>query len=582
MAENSTEQVALRCAQFIEKFEDSYDATLDLSNLGLTTIPQHAIECLLNIEAEEGDVGLNLSGNPISDFSALHQLDEMNHLDVSHTSLSSTFDTLLAENGCLPARFDGLRARGLGLTRLPEQLDTKETEYTLLDLSDNQLTTIPTLTLYQAEFRFANNPAINFPEWIYDSGELKCLDIRDTGCQVDVARLLETNGVDRVFMDKAQVLNVDADDLAFDEKSRCWYAEVGLEYCDELDLSDEGLSNVPSFISKLEDLCYLDLSGNPLITELPEDIGNCSSLKYINFSNTSITSLPESMAELEEPRTLDVSHTQVAEVPEWLAELYLTEMNFSHTNISALPMDEFDVRPNLTHCKITELPDDFAESYPDTILDLTGNQLTCLPAELGDLMDLIVDGNQIEDLPESTAGWNLRKLSIKNNKLKSLPSDIGDHVVELYVNDNPFSGIHGDIKETGNISILDALGIKTPMSLSNEELYKALMEGEVGEQYCCLAPEKNIGEPGSSHSSGEFIASFDDDKWNPRSDVEQRPEGSLPLHKMCMSCNSAYYITKPSEGWAVYRTWGGYPWQRVARDLKTFLSYFEEWLEEYE
>jgi Leucine-rich repeat (LRR) protein len=76
-------------------------------------------------------------------------------------------------------------------------------------------------------------------------------------------------------------------------------------------------------------------------------------------------------------------------------------------------------------------------SFPDVFLFkdlnelfLNGNQITTLPARIGELKNLRVlylTGNQIQEIP-SEIGFleNLEKLSIANNAVKVIPAELGN------------------------------------------------------------------------------------------------------------------------------------------------------------
>lgn len=65
-----------------------------------------------------------------------------------------------------------------------------------------------------------------------------------------------------------------------------------------LDLSGIGLSVLPASVENLKDLRNLDICGNKLITNLPEEIGKLRNLRVLNLSGTRITKLPESIGNL--------------------------------------------------------------------------------------------------------------------------------------------------------------------------------------------------------------------------------------------------------------------------------------------
>jgi hypothetical protein len=78
-------------------------------------------------------------------------------------------------------------------------------------------------------------------------------------------------------------------------------------------------------------------------------------------------------------------------------------------------------------------------------LDLYGNQLTCLPDSIGNLVNLqglYLYSNQLTCLPDSIGNLvNLQKLYLTNNRLTNLPDSIGNlvNLQELWLYQNNFS-----------------------------------------------------------------------------------------------------------------------------------------------
>ena len=63
--------------------------------------------------------------------------------------------------------------------------------------------------------------------------------------------------------------------------------QAGAEGWTELDLSEEGLTEIPEAIAKLSNLTTLDLHSNQIST-LPEAIANLSNLTTLNLRSGSI------------------------------------------------------------------------------------------------------------------------------------------------------------------------------------------------------------------------------------------------------------------------------------------------------
>ena len=76
-----------------------------------------------------------------------------------------------------------------------------------------------------------------------------------------------------------------------------------------LDLMDNQLTSVPASIGNLEKLIHLNLTSNN-IKKLPDEIGSCKSLRALYVSNNQLTHLPESVSVLVGLNHFDISKNQ--------------------------------------------------------------------------------------------------------------------------------------------------------------------------------------------------------------------------------------------------------------------------------
>ncbi len=191
----------------------------------------------------------------------------------------------------------------------------------------------------------------------------------------------------------------------------------------------------------------LELVGNNLSSELPEDLGSLSKLKTIDLSDNELSGeLPTSFWTMSSLVQIDFDNNSFdGELPAEIANLVnLEELYLSGNSFSGSIPDEIGVLTNLQD------------------LTLDGNELTgTIPFVLGNLTKLVfleLDDNSFEGELPSELGQltSLDLLNLNGNNLEgSLPVELGDltNLTELRLFDNDFSG-----------EIPDALGDLTALT----------------------------------------------------------------------------------------------------------------------
>jgi Leucine-rich repeat (LRR) protein len=152
-----------------------------------------------------------------------------------------------------------------------------------------------------------------------------------------------------------------------------------------LSLYDNKLSFIPSELSCLSNLTHLNLSSNQ-ITHLSNQINKLTQLQYLNLSCNRLTEFPDDISSLLHLSGLWIYNNKLNQFP------------------SQLPPNL--VRLNLNWNLITSIPSTILFSLTRLeILDLSNNQITILPTQIGLLT-------------------SLQELCLNNNKLSFIPSDL--------------------------------------------------------------------------------------------------------------------------------------------------------------
>lgn len=109
-----------------------------------------------------------------------------------------------------------------------------------------------------------------------------------------------------------------------------------------VDLSGQGLREVPDDILRRGDVTSLDLSDNELDGALPAEIRHMRSLEVLDASGNLMTGVPAEIGQLSELRILDLSDNQLTGLPYELGNLQNLELldlsgnAYSETDLSII------------------------------------------------------------------------------------------------------------------------------------------------------------------------------------------------------------------------------------------------------
>ena len=341
--------------QRIEKAKTGFLSTLDLSNCGLSEVPD-----------------------------AVFELTHLNELKLGHWS-------------------DSNKQHRNKITQLPDAISRLQ-NLQHLDLSSNQLTKLPE-TLAQLprlqHLDISNNKLSELPPVICQLPNLQLLDMSNN----EIKNLPEQIAV----LDQLLRLNLSKNLLRSLPE-----AFKSLQKLQRLDISYNYLTQFPEALTRLDRLLQLSLIGNQ-ITELPQAIDRLKSLRIIYLNNNQLSELPPTFGNLSNLQRIYISNNVLEQFPTTLLQLKSLQMlDFRNNLINTLPeqigslnlLEYLDVAQNC----LNGLPESLADLSELQLLDLRSNRIAHLPAgivRLPNLQYLYLNDNPIETPPPEIAARGL-------------------------------------------------------------------------------------------------------------------------------------------------------------------------------
>ena len=197
--------------------------------------------------------------------------------------------------------------------------------------------------------------------------------------------------------------------------------------------STENITEIPSEISNLSKLEYLDLDNNK-IEKISDEISKLTSLKTLILSRNNLNSIPDCIVNIINLEKLDLSSNKITNIAGEILKLEkLEELDLSGNQLKSIPISLF----HLSNLKILDLRGNSIEKIPEKIseliqleeLYLSSNKIKELPNslfELSNLKKLLLDSNEIKNIPNDIYKLKeLKELNLKNNKIAKLPKKIG-------------------------------------------------------------------------------------------------------------------------------------------------------------
>ncbi len=160
---------------------------------------------------------------------------------------------------------------------------------------------------------------------------------------------------------------------------------------------------------------------NSGLKELPESIGNLTSLSYLNLIGNKLTSLPDSLFNCKSLQILDLSINRLVSVSRKIENLRgLTQLTLSKNKLELIPDSICNLR------KLQRLGLGLAKSF----------QLPSWIGNLKSLRDLYLDFEGIPFFPKSVENLTLQALDIVTQNSSDIPESL------KYFNSVQWLGIH--------------------------------------------------------------------------------------------------------------------------------------------
>ncbi|CAI5496258.1 unnamed protein product [Closterium sp. Naga37s-1] len=270
-----------------------------------------------------------------------------------------------------------------------------------------------------------------------------------------------------------------------------------------LDLSDCGLTAIPSAVLHLSDLTDLSLAGNQ-IESIPPEIANLSKLRRLGLAGNRLQRLPPEIGHLTQLEGLWLHGNLLNELPDETG--HLTALRFlalagnqltrlSHTLGSLTALQVLSVAGN----QLEELPQTIGSLASLRVLAAYGNLLTALPpsiTHLSSLQELFLQGNRIASLPPLSLP-SLHQLSLADNCLSAIPQGRLAQLPfleSLWLYGNSISHLPPDLADCSRLANLWLEG--NPLSLSHTILSDTFHQIKtVGVDSLQLAPSQGKQPP---------------------------------------------------------------------------------------
>ena len=471
---------------------ESAQTSLDLSGLGLITLPPEMGQLTALTALFLGDNRLTVLPPEIGQLTALTTLDlSGNRLaalppEIGQLTALTTLDLGGNRLFALPPEIGQLTALTelyLGdnwLSALPPDI-TRLTALTALDLGGNQLSVLPpeiTRLTSLTDLYLRSNQLSVLPLEITRLTALTTLSLGDNQLSALPPEITRLTALTDLSLNGNQLSVLPPEITRLTALTKLSLGGNGLTMLPpeitrltsltDLSLNDNQLSALPPEITRLTALTKLYLGGNRL-TVLPPVITRLTTLTELYLSDNRLTVLPPEITRLTALTKLYLSDNRFAALPPEITRLTaLTALYLGGNQLSALPPEIIRLTSLTTlylrSNRLFALPPEITRLTSLTTLYLSGNRLTVLPPVIGQLTaltDLDLGGNRLAVLPPEIGRLTaLTELSLGDNQLAVLPPEIGrlTALTALYLRGNQLTVLPPEI---GQLTALTGLYLRS-------------------------------------------------------------------------------------------------------------------------
>ncbi len=199
-----------------------------------------------------------------------------------------------------------------------------------------------------------------------------------------------------------------------------------------LDLSRQGLKEIPEELQKYKQITWLNLSQNQLST-IPDWFYELKNLTFIDLGHNTFDDIPLRLFAMTNLLRLDINNNKLSKMRYWSVENHsLKILDLSYNKLKTIPENIRSLsslsRLNLKGNFLGSIPRWFNELYSLNAINLSNNKFGKFPQIKGlfNLEGIDLSGNRISKIPDWIIEFkNLKRLGLNRNKIDYFPIELG-------------------------------------------------------------------------------------------------------------------------------------------------------------